>query len=187
MQTRDIDMKYASYKQEQTQEIITLFNDTFSDSEGKEEGTLIAKLVEDFLTLPTKDEDLYVFIAQDESERIVGSIIFSRLSFPNGGNIFLLAPVAVATDRHGQGVGQGLIKFGLATLKEKGVTVAITYGDINFYSKIGFAPISQGVIQAPLDLSYPEGWIAQSLVSKAVPNIEGKPTCLPAIDNPYYW
>ncbi|HHY0518309.1 TPA: GNAT family N-acetyltransferase, partial [Vibrio parahaemolyticus] len=41
--------------------------------------------------------------------------------------------------------------------------------------------------QAPLDLSYPEGWIAQSLVSKAVPNIEGKPTCLPAIDNPYYW
>ncbi|MBF4360573.1 acetyltransferase, partial [Vibrio anguillarum] len=46
-------MKYALYKQEQTQEIITLFNDTFSDSEGKEEGALIAKLVEDFLTLPT--------------------------------------------------------------------------------------------------------------------------------------
>ncbi|EIU6807720.1 N-acetyltransferase [Vibrio parahaemolyticus] len=180
-------MKYALYKQEQTQEIITLFNDTFSDSEGKEEGTLIAKLVEDFLTLPTKDEDLYVFIAQDESERIVGSILFSRLSFPNGENIFLLAPVAVATDRHGQGVGQGLIKFGLATLKEKGVTVAITYGDIHFYAKTGFTPISQDVIQAPLDLSYPEGWIATSLVSKAIPNIEGKPTCLPAIDNPYYW
>ncbi|MCX4128957.1 hypothetical protein ORY87_21515 [Vibrio parahaemolyticus] len=48
-------MKYALYKQEQTQEIITLFNDTFSDSEGKEEGALIAKLVEDFLTLPTKE------------------------------------------------------------------------------------------------------------------------------------
>lgn len=85
-------MKYALYKQEQAQEIITLFNNTFSDSEGKEEGALIAKLVEDFLTLPTKDEDLYVFIAQDESERIIGSIIFSRLSFPNGENIFLLAP-----------------------------------------------------------------------------------------------
>ncbi|MBF4285659.1 acetyltransferase, partial [Vibrio anguillarum] len=53
-------MKYALYKQEQTQEIITLFNDTFSDSEGKEEGALIAKLVEDFLTLPTQDDDLYV-------------------------------------------------------------------------------------------------------------------------------
>ncbi|EIY7832083.1 GNAT family N-acetyltransferase [Vibrio parahaemolyticus] len=180
-------MKYALYKQEQAQEIITLFNNTFSDSEGKEEGALIAKLVEDFLTLPTKDEDLYVFIAQDESECIVGSIIFSRLSFPNGENIFLLAPVAVATDCHGQGVGQGLIKFGLATLKEKGVTVAITYGDINFYSKIGFAPISQDVVQAPLGLSYPEGWIAQPLVGEVIPHVVGKPTCLPAIDNPYYW
>ena len=180
-------MKYALYKQEQTQEVITLFKDTFSDSEGKEEGALIAKLVEDFLTLPTQDDDLYVFIAQDDNERIVGSILFSRLSFPNGENIFLLAPVAVATDCHGKGIGQNLIQFGLDTLKEKGVTVAITYGDINFYSKTGFAPISQDIIQAPLDLSYPEGWIAQSLVSKAVPNIEGKPTCLPAIDNPYYW
>ncbi|MCE3053765.1 acetyltransferase [Vibrio cholerae] len=83
-------MKYALYKQEEAQEIITLFNNTFSDSEGKEEGALIAKLVEDFLTLPTKDEDLYVFIAQDDNERIVGSILFSRLSFPNGENIFLL-------------------------------------------------------------------------------------------------
>ncbi|CAH8239389.1 acetyltransferase [Vibrio aestuarianus] len=57
-------MKYGLYKQEQTQEIITLFNDTFSDSEGKEEGAVIAKLVEDFLTFPPKDEDFYMFIAQ---------------------------------------------------------------------------------------------------------------------------
>ncbi|EHR5317503.1 TPA: GNAT family N-acetyltransferase [Vibrio parahaemolyticus] len=180
-------MKYALYKQEQIQEVITLFKDTFSDSEGKEEGALIAKLVEDFLTLPTKDEDLYVFIAQDESERIVGSIIFSRLSFPNGESIFLLAPVAVATDCHGKGIGQNLIQFGLDTLKEKGVTVAITYGDINFYSKTGFAPISQDLIQAPLELSYPEGWIAQSLVDEAITKVTGKPTCLKAIDSPNYW
>nr|WP_237668022.1 GNAT family N-acetyltransferase [Vibrio sp. V43_P6S15P86] len=114
---------------------------------------MIAKLVEDFLTLLTKDEDLYVFITQDESERMVGSIIFSHLSFPNDENIFLLSPVAVATDCQEQGVDQRLIKFGLATLKEKGVAVAITYWNINFYSKSGFAPISQDIIQAPLDLS----------------------------------
>ncbi len=118
-------MNYALYKQQHTQEIITLFNDTFSDSEGKEEGALIAKLTEDFFTLPANKEDLYIFVAQDENERIVGSIFFSRLTFPNGENIFLLAPVAVATDCHGQGIGQGLIQFGLETLKEKGVTVAM--------------------------------------------------------------
>lgn len=135
-------MNYALYKQQQAQEITTLFNDAFSDSEGKEEGALIAKLTEDFFTLPANKEDLYIFVAQDESERIVGSIFFSRLTYANGENIFLLAPVAVATHCHGQGVGQGLIKFGLETLKEKGVSVVITYGDINFYSKTGFDPSS---------------------------------------------
>ncbi|MDE1253354.1 acetyltransferase [Vibrio aestuarianus] len=64
-------MKYGLYKQEQTQEIITLFNDTFSDSEGKEEGAVIAKLVEDFLTFPPKDEDFYMFIAPS----LVGEVI----------------------------------------------------------------------------------------------------------------
>ena len=64
-------MKYGLYKQEQTQEIIVLFNDTFSDSEDKEEGAVIAKLVENFLTLPTKDEDFYVFIAPS----LVGEVI----------------------------------------------------------------------------------------------------------------
>ncbi|TMX36600.1 N-acetyltransferase [Vibrio sp. Hep-1b-8] len=180
-------MKYALYKQEQIQEIIQLFNDTFSASEGKEEGALIAKLVEDFVTLPTKAEDLYIFVAQDERERIFGSIIFSRLSFPNDENIFLLAPVAVATECHGQGVGQGLIQFGLERLKEKGVTVAVTYGDINFYAKTGFMPITEDVIQAPLNLSYPEGWIAQSLVGESIAKVAGKPTCAKAIDNPVYW
>ncbi|WGV98689.1 N-acetyltransferase [Vibrio sp. YMD68] len=180
-------MNYALYKPEQTQEISTLFNHTFSDSEGKEEGALIAKLAEDFFTLPANKEDLYTFVAQDENERIVGSIFFSRLTFPNGENIFLLAPVAVATDCHGQGVGQGLIQFGLETLKEKGVTVVITYGDINFYSKTGFAPISQDLIQSPRDLSYPDGWLARSLVGETIPKVAGKPACLKAIDNPIYW
>lgn len=64
-------MKYGLYKQEQTQEIITLFNDTFSDSEDKEEGAVIAKLVEDFLTFPPKDEDFYMFIAPS----LVGEVI----------------------------------------------------------------------------------------------------------------
>ena len=64
-------MKYGLYKQAQTQEIITLFNDTFSDSEGKEEGAVIAKLVEDFLTFPPKDEDFYMFIAPS----LVGEVI----------------------------------------------------------------------------------------------------------------
>lgn len=180
-------MNYSLYQPEQKTELIALFKKTFIDSEGENEGALIAKLVDDFLTLPTKDGDLYVFIAQDNGARIVGSIIFSRLSFPKGENVFVLAPVAVASAYQSKGIGQALINFGLETLRKEGVAVAITYGDINFYSKSGFAPISEDVIKAPLTLSYPEGWIAQSLIGDRIEPINGRPNCLQALNNPDYW
>ncbi len=63
----------------------------------------------------------------------------------------------------------------------------MTYGDIRFYSKVGFTAINEERIQAPLTLSYPEGWLAQSLTGKAITPISGKPTCLEAIANPIYW
>ncbi|MDE1318706.1 acetyltransferase [Vibrio aestuarianus] len=75
-------MKYGLYKQAQTQEIITLFNDTFSDSEGKEEGAVIAKLVEDFLTLPTKGEDFYVVIAQPLVGEAIPHIVGKPICLP---------------------------------------------------------------------------------------------------------
>lgn len=75
-------MKYGLYKQAQTQEIITLFNDTFSDSEVKEEGAVIAKLVEDFLTLPTKDEGFYVVIAQPLVGEVIPHIVGKPICLP---------------------------------------------------------------------------------------------------------
>ncbi|MDD1794469.1 N-acetyltransferase [Enterovibrio sp. ZSDZ42] len=179
-------MNYLLALPEQTEEIITLFKNTFSDAEGKEEGGVIATLVSDFLSVPSIEDDLHVFVAMDNA-RIVGSIILSRMHFPNGENVFLLSPVAVATDYHGQGIGQTLINVGLETLKAKGVAVVVTYGDINFYSKVGFAPINESLIQAPLTLSYPEGWIAQPLQSDVIKPMNGKPRCSSALNNPNYW
>ncbi|MHA7880139.1 MAG: GNAT family N-acetyltransferase [Saccharospirillum sp.] len=99
----------------------------------------------------------------------------------------MMAPVAVATDYHGRGVGQALINHGLTELKESGVSIVVTYGDINFYSKTGFEPISEALIRAPLALSYPEGWLAQSLDGHEISPIEGKPVCLEPINHRDYW
>ncbi|WP_028021464.1 GNAT family N-acetyltransferase [Enterovibrio calviensis] len=179
-------MNYLLATPLQNEEIITLFRQTFANSEGKEEGDMIAKLVSDFVSSPSKEDDLHVFVATDET-RIVGSIILSRMHFPKGEDVFLLSPVAVATDCHGQGIGQTLINVGLAALKAQGVAVVVTYGDINFYSKVGFAPICETQIQAPLTLSYPEGWIAQPLQRDNIEPISGKPRCSAALNNPDYW
>jgi len=61
------------------------------------------------------------------------------LTFESEVNAFLLGPVAIHTSYQGKGIGQKLINFGLNTLKENGVELAFTYGDPNFYSKVGFS------------------------------------------------
>ena len=178
-------MHYSIYQHHQTEEIIQLFSQTFSDSEGTDAGKVIGSLVNELLA-STKTDDLYVFIAK-EAGKIVGSILFTRLTFESGKTAFLMAPVAVATQSQGKGVGQALIKFGLETLKQQGIELAFTYGDPNFYSKIGFESITEQQFKAPLPLSHPHGWLAQSLTTQPLAPITGKSACVAAFNKPELW
>jgi predicted N-acetyltransferase YhbS len=67
-----------------------------------------------------------------------------------------------------------LIQFGLETLSKDGVELAITYGDPNFYSKVGFQSVTEAVVPAPIPLQHPEGWLAQSLNGNEIKSIESK-------------
>lgn len=178
-------MKYSLYTTTQTNEIKTLFTKTFSDSEGEKEGELIGQLVEDLIGT-TKAEDLYVFVAT-ENEKIIGSILFTRLTFEADISVFLLAPVAVHTDYQGKGFGQELINFGLQAMKKEGVELAFTYGDPNYYSKVAFQPVTEAQFKAPLTLSYPHGWLAQSLNGQELVGIDGDSSCVPAFNKPELW
>ena len=178
-------MNLSTYNPNNADEIEQLFIKTFSDSAGHSEGKLIGRLVRIFLD-SIDASDLYCFIAT-ENEQIIGSIFFTRMTFESGINAFILSPVATDTAHQGQGVGQQLINFGLDTLKEDGVELVITYGDPNFYSKVGFGVITEQVVPAPLKLEYPEGWLAQSLVSDKIEPIAGKSYCVEELNNPEYW
>jgi len=178
-------MRLSKYSSSNIEEIKQLFTETFSDSEGQSEGLLIGSLAYDLLT-STDARDLYSFVAT-ENEQIIGCIIFSKLTFENNVNAFLLGPVAIHTSYQGNGIGQKLISFGLNDLRENGVELAFTYGDPNFYSKVGFSPITEELIKAPLKLTCPEGWLAQSLVSDEIEAITGNSYCVQAINKPEYW
>ena len=99
----------------------------------------------------------------------------------------MLAPVAVSTVHHGKGAGQALINYGISELKNHSAAVAITYGDPSFYKKVGFQPLSENVIQAPLKPSMPEGWFGQSLIGEPIPIINERPTCVKEFDDSAYW
>lgn len=169
-----------------SEEIKQLFIETFSNSEGKSEGELIGELAYNLLTT-INNQDIYYFTAVDNN-KVIGAIIFSKLQFENSQiNSFLLSPVAVHPDYQGKGVGKSLINFGISSLREKSVNLIFTYGDIAFYSKVGFGLISEDIIKAPLKLTYPEGWLVQSLSEEEIQPISGKSYCVEPLNNPNYW
>ena len=163
-----------------------LFRDAFTASEGADEGDLVGGLARDLLRT-TPPEDIRVFTAV-EGDAPIGAGIFSRLTFSEDTRIvMLLSPMAVATDRQKTGVGQALLTHALDALRDEGVDVAMTYGDPAYYGQVGFQPVTEAQVSAPLPLSFPHGWIGQSLTGGGLPDLKGSSTCVPALNRPDIW
>lgn len=167
------------------EEVISLFEQVFTDSEGPSEGKTIAGLVTEMIDT-TPAEDLIGVVAHQD-ETLIGAIFFTRLGFADQRSGFILSPVAVASAYQKQGVGQQLINFGIELLHQHQVEIVMTYGDPSYYSKVGFMPIEESVIKAPQPLSFPHGWLAQSLTKKEVSPAKEAVSCVAALDQARYW
>lgn len=179
-------MEFTTEYTDKADAVIAMFFDTFAASEGDEAGTLIKALVTDMLTSLMPD-DLHVFSAI-ENQEVLASIIFTRMTYADDTRtVFILAPVAVATAQQGKGLGQRLISHALQALLDSGVDVALTYGDINFYSKVGFTHITEADAQPPLPLQYPEGWLGQTLKAGPFVPLKGPSRCVGPLEDPNHW
>ena len=168
------------------QALVDLFAAAFATSEGAEEGVLIAGLVHDLLS-STPEADLWVFRAEKDGQ-LIGAALFTRLTYAEDPrHVVLLSPMAVATAVQRQGVGRALIWHALHALRGCGAEVALTYGDPDYYRRSGFAPIGEDQARAPRPLSYPHGWVGQSLTGGVLPAIAGTPSCVPALDRADIW
>ncbi|WP_135382576.1 GNAT family N-acetyltransferase [Vibrio tasmaniensis] len=183
-------MKFRQHDSSEIEAITQLFTQTFTDSEGENEGKTVGKLAKSLLTT-TDSAELLCFVAEDDSIEsdsiIVGAIIFTPLSFDDETKAYLLSPVAVSTLVQKRGIGQQLINFGLEVLKQQSVELAVTYGDPSYYSKVGFEQITVEQIPAPFELSYPHGWIAQSLIGGEIKVTSKQSSCVEALAQPEYW
>jgi putative acetyltransferase len=168
------------------QALVDLFATTFTASEGPDEGALIGNLVRDLLTI-TPIEDIRVFCVED-GRNMIGAVIFTRLIYLEDPHIvFLLSPMAVAPGRQRRGIGQALLSHALEALRSDGIHIAITYGDPNFYRRVGFVPITEDKARAPLPLSLPHGWLGQSLTGEQMPVLRGPSTCVSALKRSDVW
>jgi predicted N-acetyltransferase YhbS len=166
-------------------EVEELFTSVFTSSEGEKEGKLIGNLSSQLAS--DIDNNEIICFGVYEKETLIGSIFFTRLQFSKPIQVYMLAPVAISTEHQGKGIGQALINYGLNELKKRSVRVAVTYGDPSFYSKVGFQAIPEKVIQAPLKLSMPFGWLGQSLTDEPIPTIKERPICVKEFNDPIYW
>ena len=179
-------MKISAAYATQAAPIAELFKATFSASEGIEEGALVGDLARRLMA-ETPTQDLRVFTAWS-SDAPVGAIIFSRLVYEGTNqSVFVLGPVAVATDHQRQGVGQQLISHGIAQLRREGVARVVTYGDPAFYRRVGFTAISENDMPAPFPLQHPAGWLGQSLTAAPLTPLRGPARCVQAFNDPVFW
>jgi len=178
-------MKHTLLCKSHKKEIAALFSSVFTASEGESEGTLICNLASN-LSDHIDNKDICCFGTYLQ-ESLIAAIFFTRLDFKEPVCIYMLAPVAVSTSHQGKGVGQSLINHGLEQMKQFSVAVVVTYGDPAFYKKTGFRPLPENILQAPLKLSMPQGWLGLSLTGQPIPTIRQRPTCVKQFNDPAYW
>lgn len=84
------------------------------------------------------DEDAVISLVAEEDDRIIGHVMFSRMTapFPALG----LAPVAVLQGREGSGVGSALIRAGLEMAGRGDAQAVFVLGEPGYYSRFGFDP-----------------------------------------------
>lgn len=178
-------MEFERIGKDRASDLTQLFTSTFGSSEGADEGAVIGSLVAK-LSSDIDDLEICCFGAV-ENQQLVGAIFFTRLHFPDRAPIYILAPVAVSTEHQRSGVGKALIRHGLNELANHGALVAVTYGDPSYYEKVGFKPLSENVLKAPLELSMPHGWLGLSLTQETIQARAERPTCVDAFRDPAYW
>jgi predicted N-acetyltransferase YhbS len=178
-------MQFVSLTPDNAAEIEAFFVSVFSASEGEAEGVLIGKLAKQ-LAADLDDKEVLGFAALDQKQ-MIGAVYFSRLTFNQPTDAFILAPMGVATAHQGTGVGQGLIRHGLEELSAMGSRLVMTYGDPAFYNKVGFRTISPDVIRPPYPLSQPAGWLGQPLADQPLQAFSGHASCAKPLDDPVYW
>jgi putative acetyltransferase len=151
--------------------------DTVSDAFG---GELEADLVDALRASPDWIDGLS-FVAEHDG-RLIGHILFTRslLDAPRRlVDVLVLAPVSVATAFQGQGVGTGLIRYGLGRVAARPEPLVFLEGPPRYYRRFGFEPGGEHGFRRPslripepafqvLRLPSHEAWMTGTLVYSRV-------------------
>jgi len=94
-------------------------------------------------------------VAEIDGE-IVGHILFSPVSLTPGGEglqLLGLAPMAVAPQHQGSGIGSALVRDGLIEAARLGWDAVVVLGHAHYYPRFGFSPASRFGLKSVYNVS----------------------------------
>ncbi len=163
--------------------------DVHRDAFGKEQGAEIVDLVTALLKDKTA-EPRFSFAAEVD-EQIVGHILFTAIRLPNDSCISaqILAPLAVAKEHQGRGIGGLLINEGLKQLTALGFELVFVLGHPDYYPKFGFKPAGKLGYESPyaIPIENANAWMVKELKGGIIGSVQGKIQCAITLDEPRHW
>ena len=99
--------------------------------------------------------------------RLVGGIHFTAIRIGEAEGGLLLGPLVVDPAVKGSGYGKSLVGAGLEKAKAQGFELVLLVGDMPYYSRFGFVPVSPGKITLPGPVD-PARLLAAELVAGAL-------------------
>lgn len=87
---------------------------------------------------------------------VVGHVLFSEVGVSGPASALTLAPVAVAPDHQGRGIGSQLVRAGLDRARDLGYDLVFLHGSPRFYVRFGFEPAVPAGFENPFDLPDPD-------------------------------
>ncbi len=97
----------------------------------------------DLVRMLEADGDVLVSLVAEIAGAVAGHVLFSRMDVEADGAALPaagLAPVSVAPDRQGQGIGGALIRAGLDALRRQGAAMSFVLGHDAYYPRFGYSP-----------------------------------------------
>ena len=98
------------------------------------------------------DGDVAIELVAERHNRIVGHLLFSRMTAPF--RALALAPVAVLPDQQGQGVGSRLIEAGHERARREGWEAIFVLGEPAYYSRLGYSVTAAASFSSPYAGTY---------------------------------